>query len=389
MRIIFFSNYINHHQIPLSNALYAHLGNEFTFVATRPIDRERLELGWSNGNNFPYVLAAYDSPENKKKAIQLAKESDIVVAGSSSEKYARIRVLSGKVLFRYSERLLKNNPTFISYVRFLLTQRLKNPPFSRNYMLCASAYTAADYAKIGLFRHKTFKWGYFPEVKKYEKIEALIGLKHPASILWVGRLIGLKHPELAIQAVEQLRNEGYDLQLDFIGTGVLDRALEEMVKSKSLGKNVHFLGSMPPEEVRRHMEKAQIFLFTSDRNEGWGAVLNEAMNSGCAVIASHAIGSVPYLIKNGENGLVFKDGDLNDLKNKVKRLVDRPDECARLGRAAYDTMVTQWNAENAAKRLIKLCENILAGGNGRDVFTDGVCSEAKVISDLYNGEKNV
>jgi hypothetical protein len=37
---------------------------------------------------------------------------------------------------------------------------------------------------------------------------------------------------------------------------------------------------MPPEEVRVHMEQSNIYLFTSDFGEGWGAVLNEAMNSG-------------------------------------------------------------------------------------------------------------
>ena len=45
-----------------------------------------------------------------------------------------------------------------------------------------------------------------------------------------------------------------------------------------------------------YMESSHIFLlFTSDRNEG--AALNESMNSGCAVVASDAIGSVPYLMR--------------------------------------------------------------------------------------------
>jgi glycosyltransferase involved in cell wall biosynthesis len=61
---------------------------------------------------------------------------------------------------------------------------------------------------------------------------------------------------------------------------------------------------MAPEAVRDHMEAADIFLFTSDFNEGWGAVLNESMNSACAVVASHAIGSVPFLLKDGENGFI-------------------------------------------------------------------------------------
>jgi glycosyltransferase involved in cell wall biosynthesis len=45
-----------------------------------------------------------------------------------------------------------------------------------------------------------------------------------------------------------------------------------------------------------------VFIFTSDRNEGWGAVLNEAMGSGCAVVAADLIGSVPYLIEHKKMG---------------------------------------------------------------------------------------
>lgn len=62
----------------------------------------------------------------------------------------------------------------------------------------------------------------------------------------------------------------------------------------NLNDYVTFTGPVQSDKVRGFMERAGIFLFTSDRQEGWGAVLNESMNSGCAVVASHAIGSVPF-----------------------------------------------------------------------------------------------
>ena len=49
---------------------------------------------------------------------------------------------------------------------------------------------------------------------------------------------------------------------------------------------------------------------TSNQEEGWGVVVNEAMNSGCVVIGSNLAGSVPYLIENGKNGLIYNCGDL-------------------------------------------------------------------------------
>ena len=94
-----------------------------------------------------------------------------------------------------------------------------------------------------------------------------------------------------------------------------------MIKKYHLQNCVSLCGSLSPEKVREYMVKSQIFLFTSDYNEGWGAVLNEAMNSACAVIASHAIGSVPFLINNKKNGLIYQNGQMEDLYRKVKVLL--------------------------------------------------------------------
>ena len=144
---------------------------------------------------------------------------------------------------------------------------------------------------------------------------------------------------------------------------------------------VTFLGSMKPSQVRSHMEQAGIYLFTSDRQEGWGAVLNESMNSGCAVVASHAIGAVPYLVKNNENGLIYQSGNVDMLYEKVKYLLDHPEEQKRLGKAAYRTITETWNAEVAAQRLINLAQHILNGEESPDLYENGPCSRAEIIKD--------
>ena len=81
--------------------------------------------------------------------------------------------------------------------------------------------------------------------------------------------------------------------------------MQEKIKKEKLDDCVHMLGSMSPEQVRLYMEQSQMFLFTSDRYEGWGAVLNEAMNSGCAVVASHIIGSAPSFVTSDCSHIVY------------------------------------------------------------------------------------
>jgi len=130
------------------------------------------------------------------------------------------------------------------------------------------------------------------------------------------------------------------------------------------------------------MEKADIFLFTSDYNEGWGAVLNESMNSGCAVVASHAIGSVPFLIRDNKNGLIYRNGDNEDLFQKVKYLIENPKERERIGRNAYFTLKELWNADLAAERFLSLVEDLMHQ-NKSTRFSDGPCSPAKRITNWW------
>ena len=153
-----------------------------------------------------------------------------------------------------------------------------------------------------------------------------------------------------------------------------------MISDYCLENEVHILGTMKPEQVRDYMEKSQIYLFTSDRNEGWGAVLNESMNSGCAVVASHAIGSVPFLLKNGENGLIYKDGDEEDLYKKVKSLLDDSDLCSKYVKEAYSTLTDTWSAAAAAKRVVELSESLL-NNKTSSLFKVGPCSKANIIKD--------
>ena len=156
------------------------------------------------------------------------------------------------------------------------------------------------------------------------------------------------------------------------GSGVESVNTKHLINKMNVADCVNLCGNRPNEDIINIMRSHHIFLFTSDRNEGWGAVANEAMSNGCAVIASGAIGSVPFLINNGVNGLIFKDQDVNDLLNKTMLLINRPDLRADLVRKAYSTMHDVWSPRNAAKSFIKLAESAL--DNNIKVPEVGPCS---------------
>lgn len=374
LTITFFSNFLLHHQTPFCEAMIKRIGDGFHFVATEPVPQERLDMGYKNLEDAPYAVNAYKDDESYQEAMRLGYESDVVIIGSAPDVFIEKRLAEDKLTFRYYERFFKEGRWRILDPRVLRARYLSDTRYRKKnlHMLCASAYTAPDCRFVFAYPNKTYKWGYFPEVKKYDDIQSVIASKKKNTILWVGRLIDWKHPEEAILFAERLKNEGIGFDLCIIGIGDMEKALAETIQIKGLQDHVHMLGAMPPEKVRAYMEQSEIYLFTSDHNEGWGAVLNEAMNSACAVVACREIGSVPYLIEDGVNGFIYDKRGKNTLYSHVKRLIEDKGLRERVQKNAYDTMKNVWNAESATDRLLHLIDCIQKGTETG--YTSGPCS---------------
>lgn len=371
MTIVFVSNYLNHHQRSLCDALWTLTGGNFCFIQTRPMGQERKALGYTQEKLPEYVLSAW---EGRDKCLDLVAQADAVIAGSAPEDLVRGRIKAGKLTFRYCERILKSGNQPLKYLPRLLRLHLANPAGKPIYLLCAGGYVASDFRKFGLFRNRAYRWGYFPETRLYSDFEKLLKEKKPNAILWAGRLIPWKHPQLAVEAAGILAAQGYSFTLDIVGTGPMATVLEKQIRSSGLQERVRLLGPMTPGQVRDHMEKARIFLCTSDRNEGWGAVINEAMNSGCVPVVSRKVGAAPYLLEENENGILFDSGNAVDLADKIKACLNDPQKCDAIGRRAYATIRDTWNPEVAAGRLVDLAERLQAGQIWPEIWENGPLS---------------
>lgn len=385
MQVTFVSNYINHHQVPFCEAMYQRLGGDYHFIQTQPMEEERIRMGWGeNLDALPYLLLYY---EKEAECRRLIAESDVVLFGGvEDESFIAGRLQAGGLTVRLSERIYKDGQWKAVSPRGLIKKYQDHTRYRKKnvYLLCCGGYVASDFHLVRAYPDKMFKWGYFPKLVEYD-IEKLLEKKRmrrkaegKISLLWAGRFIDWKHPEHAIEAAAGLKQEGYDFSLTMVGGGELAEKLKTMAKEKDVEKEVTFAGFKKPEEVRRYMERADIFLFTSDYREGWGAVLNEAMNSGCAVVANCAIGAVPFLLKPDKNGLIYSNKRTDKFYDNIVRLLKQPEKMDELGREAYRTMAEEWNAETAANKLLTLLEGLLLG---RVEFAEtGILSKAPVIS---------
>lgn len=364
MTFTFVSNYINHHQIPLCDALYRQLGADFTFIQTMPMEKERVDMGWSvDVQEIPYVECLYEKEYDCLKKIM---ESDVVLFGwTGREDIVEPRLLSGKTTLRVSERLYREGQWKVVSPRGLLVKYREHIRYRRQNvcMLCAGAYAASDFHLIGAYPDKLFKWGYFTKLRTYteEEFATLKPRDGELHIVWAGRFIPLKHPEYVVRLAKALRERGYAYKIHMLGDGDLEPLIRHDVESSGLSEAFVFYGYTPPEQVRDVMEKCHIHLFTSNYLEGWGAVVNEGMNSGCVEVVNAQVGAAPYLIRHGVNGLVYPQDCYDKMEALVLDLFAHWEERERMGRAAYETIRDMWNAEHAAKVLLQFVEKLHRG----------------------------
>lgn len=364
------SNYINHHQMPVSrelNRLCREQGGSYVFVQTEPMEQERVDMGWGEENlkEWDFVRSYWEDENGCQRMIE---EADAVIfGGCEDERYIEARLEAGKPVWRYSEPLYKTGRYKFVSPRGLRKKYHDHTRYrkKRVYLLCAGAYVAGDFRLVGAYGGKRFRYGYFPAFRQQDPKKLMAG-KDQASqgqlrLLWAARMIDWKHPETALQVAAGLREQGIGFRLDMIGGGALAPEMQERARALGLEGQVAFLGYRSPEETRDYMEKAHIFLATSDRQEGWGAVVNEAMNSGCALIAGKGMGAAPYLVRHGENGYLYDHKNPRQAVELAGKLAKDAAQRRRLGSAAYETVRTLWNSQVAAQRLYACIAAEIAG----------------------------
>lgn len=359
MKIVIFSSVFNHHSLPLCDALNAIQGVQCVFVETMREEQQRRNLGY-HPYDRDYVINMLESEDSRKKAYELALTADVMIAGVFPYEFIKERLRRNKLTFLCQERMFKGKVTLQRKLRAWIYNMRKFYGFRNKplYLLAIGDMSAHDYRSIGFYKGKSFRWAYYPPFLPYDLNELERKRdKKTIQLLFVGRLIPLKHPEFALEATKTLLQKGHSVQLTYIGNGPLEQQLRD--SAQPIQNKVRFLGSMPPEVVREYMAKSHILVFTSNALEGWGAVVNEAMNAGCAIVASDAPGSVKTMLEDGKNGLVYKAECYEQFYMKLEQLVNDRALISTLGAEAYRTVAEYYNAQEAAMRFYRHCDCLL------------------------------
>lgn len=387
MRIVFISNVLTPHQIQLCDE-WVQLGVDLSFIETLNVDKNKLPIGWKFTGERNYLIN-FAKFINEHEIIQkIVLDADVVILGSAPTSLLRDRLEKGKLTFIYSERIYRNMKMLLKWPYHFLKFSRNYGRYNNLYLLCASAFSAADYQRVGCFKGKAYKWGYFTKVDSDFAVEAsedVSTAKSTRTLMWCARFLQLKHPELPIKMAARLKSKGFKFILDMYGSGVELEKTKILARKLGVDDVISFKGNIPNNEILKAMREHDIFLFTSDKNEGWGVVANEAMSNGCVLVGSSSIGSVPFLLEDGVNGCIFKSENIDSLTSRVEWLLTHNEERQQMAINGYNTMNNLWSPKQAAERFLKLVECL---DKGTDTpFIEGPCSKAKVLNNNWYKEK--
>lgn len=153
-------------------------------------------------------------------------------------------------------------------------------------------------------------------------------------LVFVGRLTTEKQIDVVLRALAKL-DPALDVTFDIVGQGDQRRNLEELSAGLGLEDRVRFHGHTTDEELRGYLTHASAFVIASVA-ELQSIATMEAMASGLPIVAADAV-ALPHLVHHGENGYLFRPGDVDDLAEKLTTvLTQSPEERLRMQRASLE-----------------------------------------------------
>ena len=380
-----FTNVVSPHQLPLARRLAEHLGEEnYRYLHTERLDGQRRSMGW--GEEAPAWCVATDEEND------CLLDCDMLFSELRAEKVFARRLAEGKLTCYVSERWFKPPLGFLrmfspAYWRMArqFAEFLGSPRF---FYFPQGIHAARDMMRIqGLFKgdlrclfsapkvafesrpggwivplewavrngllpdeavrfgkrygfaripeenwgrareHGPWRnyrlWGYFVESAECRERPASDGRR----ILWVGRMLDWKRVETLIQALPD------GMELNLYGHGPEEPRLRALANGKA---NIHFHDFVPIVQVRELMRENDVYVLPSDGGEGWGAVLNEALEEGMRVLGTLESGAGATMLAPE---WLFPAGDARLLE----KMLSAPIRCGRIG---------CWSVRHAANYLM-------------------------------------
>lgn len=152
-----------------------------------------------------------------------------------------------------------------------------------------------------------------------------------------------------LHAFKEVQAKLPEASLTLVGEGSDHQRLVALVNEMGL-RNVAFTGKVDNSEIYKQLDNADIYV-SSPTVDNMPVSLLEAMNAGLLVISS-SVGGVPYIIRNGSNGLLFRSDDSSELAMKMLWTIEN--------QAISQTLIAQAHRAVNAYRWENIKDNVYA-----------------------------
>jgi len=242
------------------------------------------------------------------------------------------------------------------------------PRLSRTLKSAARVFSVSDSLRrlaieLGAAVDKTEVVGNGIDTERFQPVaraaaRARFGLPDSAKVLIsVGGLVERKGMHRVIEVLPALLTHHPDLHYLIVGgaspEGDNRTELTAQVARLGLSNRVHFLGSLPPDELKWPLSAADVFVLAT-RNEGWANVFLEAMACGLPVISTDVGGNAEVVCRE-ELGSIVPFGDSAALQQALDAALDKDWDRAAILDYARDN---HWDKRVA--QLLRAYEPLLA-----------------------------
>lgn len=302
----------------------------------------------------------------KKQIKEIIKKENpnMIMAHSPVPFISDVTILSNKnlpVILKYHSGSMKKEKRSFTNILIYIYEKVLLPMVlnKSNYIICTSDFVKNNFLKG--YNNKSITITPSVDVDKFKPLEKSKTNKN-FNILYVGRIDKTsrwKGIQYLLGSIKFISKNNSNILLTIVGDGDAIEYYKSQVLKLKIEDYVEFKGSLSGNDlVKKYQETDVLVLPSTSEAESFGMVLIEAMACKKPVIGSK-MGGIPYVIDDGENGLLVPPKNTQSLAGAIIKILENPKLAKQMGEKGYKKVKENFTLENQINETNKIILKVL------------------------------
>jgi glycosyltransferase involved in cell wall biosynthesis len=189
-----------------------------------------------------------------------------------------------------------------------------------------------------------------------QEVKSALGFDpHEPIVGTAGRLHKRKNVQMFLQAAKRLLDDGVRARFLIVGDGPMRSELEKLTSELGIAEHVHFAGWRT--DIISVMRAMDIFVLCSYA-EAWPIVILEALALQKPTVST-AVGGIPEIIENGQNGILIPSGDPGCLKKVLQDLLQKPEKARQIAHAGRKSIAQKYSDKVMVEKTYQVYHELM------------------------------